>query len=252
MKSEEIRAGVNLAYLEDGPADDGGQCGFFWLGGFMSDMTGSKAEALAALAGETGRPGLRFDYSGHGASGGQFLEATISDWLAEAVNMFQVHTRGPRIVIGSSMGGWLALLLHRALQSKRVAGMVLVAPAVDMTKTLMWDTFTGEARQAIQEKGVWHRPSAYGVPYPITRKLIEDGQNHLLMASPYRVNCPVHILQGDADEDVPWSHARRVYDMLEGPDIEFTLIKGGDHRLSSPLQLQRLREAADALARRVP
>jgi pimeloyl-ACP methyl ester carboxylesterase len=249
MKREEFRAGLELAWLADGPDDDGRTCGYFWLGGFMSDMTGSKAEAIAALAQRTGRPSLRFDYSGHGASGGDFLDGTISAWLDQAVHMFERHTLGPRIVIGSSMGGWLALLLYRALLGRRIAGLLLIAPAADMTSRLMWDEFPQDIREAILREGVWHRPSAYGNSYPITRLLIEDGRKHLLLETGMKIDCPVSILQGDADQDVPWQHAMKTFEALDGEDIRLTLIKGGDHRLSSSRHLEILTEAADQLAR---
>jgi pimeloyl-ACP methyl ester carboxylesterase len=252
MNKEEIRQNVKLAWLEDGPADDGRTCGYFWLGGLMSDMTGSKAEAIAALAKETARPSLRFDYSGHGASGGRFTDGTVSLWLSEAVHMFERHTRSPRIVVGSSMGAWLALLLNRSLAGRRIAGLILIAPAVDMTDILMWQEFSPAARETITREGIWHRPSAYGDPYPITRSLIEDGRAHLMLGGAIKVGCPVLILQGDADADVPWLHGKRVYDALEGDDVRFILIKGGDHRLSSPRQLEFLAAAADELAARVP
>jgi pimeloyl-ACP methyl ester carboxylesterase len=249
MNREEFQAGLELAWLADGPGDDGRSCGYFWLGGFMSDMTGSKAEAIAALARRTGRPSFRFDYSGHGASDGDFLDGTISDWLEQAVHMFERHTSGPRIVIGSSMGGWLALLLYRALKGRRIAGLLLIAPAADMTSRLMWDEFPPDIRDTILKDGVWLRPSAYGGHYPITRKLIDDGRNHLLLDGRIEVGCPVHILQGDADTDVPWQHAMRTFEALKGDDVRLTLIKDGDHRLSSLRHLEILTEAADQLAR---
>jgi pimeloyl-ACP methyl ester carboxylesterase len=252
MNREELQPGLNLAWLADGPADDGRKPGYFWLGGFMSDMTGSKAEAIAALACRTARPSFRFDYSGHGASGGDFLDGSISVWLDQAVHMFERHTSGPRIVIGSSMGGWLALLLYRALKGRRISGLLLIAPAADMTSRLMWDEFPEDVRESILRDGVWHRPSAYGNPYPITRKLIQDGRRHLLLDGRIEVDCPVHILQGDADPDVPWQHAMRTFETLKGDDIRLTLIKDGDHRLSSPRQLKILTEAADQLARQAP
>ena len=243
-------AGLALAYLEDGPVDGGVRCGFFWLGGFKSDMTGSKAEALAVAASEMERPCLRFDYSGHGRSEGMFTDCTVSDWLAEAVHMFRNHTRGPRIVIGSSMGGWLAMLLLRALgeEASRVRGIILIAPAADMTRALMWDAFTAEARATIERDGVWHRPSSYGEPYPITKKLIEDGRQHLILQQRQRVSCALRILHGDKDKDVPWIHGKRLYDTIDGADVRFILIKGGDHRLSSARDLFLLQDLANELA----
>jgi pimeloyl-ACP methyl ester carboxylesterase len=247
--------GLQLAWREDGPADDGHTTGFLWLGGFMSDMAGTKAEALAAFAEAEGRPCLRFDYSGHGQSGGAFADGTISRWLAEALHMFRSHTKGPRVIVGSSMGAWLAALLLRALppeEAARAKGLVLVAPAHDFTETLMWNTFSRKARAAILSEGVWMRPSAYGGPYPITRGLIEDGRKHLLLGKPFEALCPVHILQGDADADVPWYHAMEVYGGIKGEDARFTLVKGGDHRLSSPSDLALLRSVLQEMAGRAP
>ncbi len=244
---------VKLAYIEDGASGDLGQCGLFWLGGFRSDMEGSKAQSLADLAAETRRPSLRFDYAGHGKSGGQFVDGTISAWLAQAIHMFATHTKHKRIIIGSSMGGWLALLLAKALPPKhaeRIAGLVLIAPAADMTTDLMWNAFTPEVRQTLRDRGVWLRPSAYGEPYPITQKLIEDGLGHLVLPSGIDLDCPVRILQGDADRDVPAAHALKLFSAIRAPDVSLTLIKGGDHRLSSPSNLLLIRETALRLAER--
>jgi pimeloyl-ACP methyl ester carboxylesterase len=255
IQFDETIAGLKLAWREDGPADDGHTAGFVWLGGFMSDMAGTKAEALAAFAEAEGRPCLRFDYSGHGQSGGAFTDGTISRWLAETLHMFRSHTRGPRIIVGSSMGAWLAALLLRSLQPEeaaRVKGLVLIAPAHDFTETLMWNTFSRKARAAIKTDGVWLRPSAYGDPYPITRALIEDGRTHLLLGAPYPAACPVRILQGDADADVPWHHAMEVYGGIQGEDVRFTLVKGGDHRLSLPGDLALLRSVLQEMAGPAP
>ena len=163
---------------------------------------------------------------------------------------------GPRIVVGSSMGGWLALLLCRALQrhdpaaARRIRGLVLLAPAADMTADLMWDEFPEHVRAEITEKGIWRRPSLYGEPYAITRKLITDGRQHLMLGEGLDLSCPVRILQGDADPDVPPAHATKVFGAVKGGDVALTLIKGGDHRLSSPDQLLLLRETVLALAAR--
>ena len=255
IKFENAPDGNSIAWREDGRADLG-RCGFIWLGGFKSDMTGSKAEALAALARETRRPALRFDYSGHGASGGLFVDGTISAWLAQSVHMILAHGQGPRILVGSSMGGWLAMLAYRELlkahplAARRIRGLVLLAPATDMTSDLMWDQFPPEVREEIMEKGVWSRPSAYGEPYAITRRLIEDGRRHLMLEQGLDVHCPVRILQGDADPDVPPGHAVKIFGSLRGADVTLTLIKGGDHRLSSPGQLALLRETVLRLAER--
>ena len=255
IKFETAPDGTAIAFREDGKAGLG-RCGFVWLGGFKSDMEGSKAEALAALGREKRRPTLRFDYSGHGASGGLFIDGTISRWLDQACHMFLTHAPGPRILVGSSMGGWLAMLLYRRLQqvkpsaARRIMGLVLLAPATDMTQDLMWDAFDDAVRRELAEKGVWMRPSAYGEPYAITARLIEDGARHLLLADGMDVHCPVRILQGDIDPDVPASHAVKVFGCLRGSDVTLTLIKGGDHRLSSPGQLTLLRETVLRLAER--
>jgi pimeloyl-ACP methyl ester carboxylesterase len=154
------------------------------------------------------------------------------------------------------MGGWLALLLYRHLQrvnpqaARRIMGLVLLAPAADMTADLMWDVFPDEVRDEMNHKGVWMRPSAYGEPYAITRRLIEDGRRHLLLEEGLEVHCPVRILQGDVDPDVPAAHAVKVFGALSGPDVTLTLIKGGDHRLSTPGNLALLRETVLRLAER--
>lgn len=239
----------DIAWLADGPeAHDTGRCGLFWLGGFMSDMTGSKAATLAAIGDALNRPCLRFDYSGHGASGGEFRDGTISKWLAEAVEVFARLGTGPRVVVGSSMGGWLALLLARYLMTndpeaaRRIRGMVLIAPAADMTQALMWDKYDDAIRTTISEKGVYLEPSNYGdEPYAITRALIEDGRKHLVLEDGLDVDFPVRILQGEDDPDVPWQHALKTFQALRGDDVSLTLIKHGDHRLSSERNLEMLR-----------
>jgi pimeloyl-ACP methyl ester carboxylesterase len=246
--------GPRLAYLRDGPDDDMGRTGFLWLGGFKSEMTGSKAEALADLARATRRPGLRFDYSGHGQSEGMFTDGTISRWLDQAIHMFLTHTKGRRIVVGSSMGGWLALLLAKALKREdppafqRIAGLVLIAPATDMTRDLMWEQFPPGARAALRDSGVWQMPNDYGSPYPITARLIEDGESHLLLQDGLSLPFPVRILQGSEDRDVTPAHAVKTFEALEGADITLTFIKGGDHRLSTPGQLAVIRETVLRLA----
>lgn len=249
-------AGERLALIQDGPPDAGTRTGFFWLGGFMSDMEGTKANALAGLARDTRRPNLRFDYSGHGKSSGDFLEGTISLWLEQAIHMFISRTAGKRIVVGSSMGGWLALLLLRTLMrddpqaARRIAGLVLIAPAVDMTQDLMWERYTEDARDQLVTQRIHMEPSAYGDPYPITLDLIEDGARHLLLEDSLPLRIPVRILQGSADVEVPPTHALRVFGALQGPDITMTLIKGGDHRLSTPSQLAAICSATLQLAER--
>ena len=224
--------------------------GLFWLGGFNSDMRGTKALALDAWAAEHGRACIRFDYSGHGESGGAFIDGTIGRWLEEGLAVFEQFCRGPQVVIGSSMGGWMALLLARAIAKREaagaaLAGLVLIAPAPDFTEQLMWNAFSDEVREEIRTKGVWMRPSEYddGTPYPITRALIEEGRNHLLLGSAIEVGCPVRILQGAQDPDVPWQHAFALAHRLPAEDVVLTMIQDGDHRLSRPQDIARIMAA---------
>jgi pimeloyl-ACP methyl ester carboxylesterase len=253
---DETLMDFRLAYLKDGPNDEFGACGFFWLGGFMSDMTGSKAESLGDLARATRRNCLRFDYSGHGKSSGAFVDGTISLWLEQATHMFLTHTRNRRIIVASSMGGWLALLLARRLMQedetafRRLGGMVLLAPAVDMTSALIWPKMTEEDREELLRDGVWHQPSDYGAPYPITWNLVEDGTRHGVLKDGLSLPFPVRILQGTDDADVPADHAVTSMAALRG-DVTLTLIKGGDHRLATKPHLQLMRETALQLALRV-
>ena len=228
---------------------DGGPPGLFWLGGFRSDMAGSKATAIDAFAEKRGLAATRFDYSGHGRSGGRFEDGTISRWLEEARAVFDRFAGAPQIVIGSSMGGWIALRLAEALRgSGRLAGMVLIAPAVDMTRKLMWDTWTKKARKELETTGAFSQPSDYSdEPYLITRGLIEDGDAHLYGDRLIETGCPVHILQGTEDTDVPWRHATELVTRFASDDVVLTLVKGGDHRLSRPEDIARLEAAIDGL-----
>jgi len=235
---------------------EGAAPGLFWLGGFNSDMKGTKALALDAWAAEMGRASVRFDYSGHGESGGQFTDGTIGRWLEESVAVFGRCCRGPQVVIGSSMGGWMALLLAREIARRidkgngsgvgtgmtnaSLAGLVLIAPAPDFTEELMWKGFSPEIRREIEQNGVWYRPSEYGEPYPITRALIEEGRNHLLLGGSIAVGCPVRILQGAQDPDVPWRHAFTLAQRLPAEDVVLTMIQDGDHRLSRPQDIARM------------
>jgi pimeloyl-ACP methyl ester carboxylesterase len=218
--------------------------GLFWLGGFNSDMKGTKALALDSWATEHGRACVRFDYSGHGESGGRFVDGTIGRWLQDSVAVFRQACRGPQVVVGSSMGGWMALLLARKITKEAtdasLAGLVLIAPAPDFTEELMWKGFSPEIRREIEGNGVWLRPSKYGAPYPITRALIEEGRNHLLLGRAIEVGCPVHILQGAQDPDVPWQHALALAHRLPAEDVVLTMIQDGDHRLSRPQDVARI------------
>jgi pimeloyl-ACP methyl ester carboxylesterase len=233
--------------------DAGDGPGLFWLGGFKSDMKGTKAAALSQWAQQNGRACVRFDYSGHGESGGEFRDGTIGHWLEESLAVFETHCKGPQVVVGSSMGGWIALLLALELRRRKaagqtpaasLAGLVLIAPAADFTEALMWQRMPPAVRHEIEEKGFWLRPSAYGDdPYPITRGLIEEGRNHLLLGGMIETGCPVRILQGVQDPDVPWNHAVELTSRLAQDDVVLTLVKDGDHRLSRPEDIERLIKA---------
>jgi len=224
-----------------------------WLPGFLADMAGTKAVALAGFARAQGLPMLRFDYSGHGLSPGSMLEASIGDWLEEASAMRGLIGDRRTILIGSSMGGWIALLLARQLQQageiERLAGLVLLAPAFDMTERLMWRKLSPKTKAIIETEGVFYAPSLDGDPYPLTKRLIEEGRNHLIGegAGPLEFDLPIRILQGMEDPDVPWGHALDLVDLLHCGDVELTLIKDGDHRLSRPQDLTRLELTVAAL-----
>ena len=229
---------------------DGAAPGLFWMSGFKSDMQGGKALALDAWAAEHKRACVRFDYSGHGESGGAFVDGTIGRWLEDSLAVFDAACQGPQVIIGSSMGGWMALLAARAM-AEPPAGLVLIAPAADFTEELMWARFPEETKRTIIEHGVYLRPSQYSPhPTPITRRLIEEGRDHLLLGGPVSVGAPVHILQGMDDPDVPWRHALRLVECLAEDDVVVTLIKDGDHRLSREEDLARIVEAVDGIAPR--
>ena len=295
-----------------------------WFGGFRSDMAGTKADALDAWAAKAGRAFVRFDYSGHGVSGGRFEDGTISRWLEEGLAVLAQFAKDRPVIVGSSMGGWIALLACRALRTQggaivhddragdtlsplgsfaqnvgsdpspsgegesapadrggvqprpgvphpgsklrfdsalpfregsspvravegAASALVLIAPAADFTERLMWDAFPPEAKAAIEETGVYVRPSLYAEDgYPITRGLIEDGRRHLLLDGTIETGCPVHILQGMQDPDVPWEHAMRLVEHLPADAVQITLVKDGDHRLSRPEDIERLIAAVAA------
>jgi pimeloyl-ACP methyl ester carboxylesterase len=220
--------------------------GVVWLGGFKSDMHSTKASALDAHCEQTGRAFLRFDYSGHGLSGGDFTDGTVSRWLEEARALIAEETEGPQVLVGSSMGGYLALLVARAFD--RAKGYVLIAPAVDFTEALLWPSLPEEARRAILAEGVWRRPSTYSPdPYVYTRELIEDGRRHLLFDGEIRTHAPVRILQGMRDPDVPYAHALRLMERLCSDEATLTLVRDGDHRLSRPQDLELMVQAVDSL-----
>jgi len=217
-----------------------------FLPGFRSDMTGDKATALAAFCADRGVGMLRFDYSGHGASSGDFLDGTIGAWAADAVAAIDALTSGPLILVGSSMGGWIALLTAIA-RPDQVAALVGIAAAPDFTQRLMWDSMAPSERATLERDGVLYVPSQYGAPTPITLRLIQDGANHLMLNGPLPIRCPVRLLHGQADPDVPWELALRIAERVETPDVRVTLVKDGDHRLSRPSDLTLLRQTVAAL-----
>nr|WP_255466886.1 alpha/beta hydrolase [Roseicella aquatilis] len=219
--------------------------GVVFLGGFNSDMTGTKAEDLSAFCAERGQAFLRFDYSGHGASGGRFEEGTIGRWAADAEAVLETLTEGPQVLVGSSMGGWIALLLALR-RPERLAGLIGIAAAPDFTARIE-EALPPEVRAAIERDGVWHRPSQYGDPYPITRALLEDGRAHLLLHGPVPIATPVRLLHGQGDPDVPWDLSLRIAERVTGPDVQVMLVKDGDHRLSRPQDLALLRRTVAAL-----
>ena len=210
-----------------------------WLGGFRSDMAGTKAQVLADRAAREGRSFIRFDYFGHGESSGAFEAGTITRWRGDALAVIDQLTQGPLILVGSSMGGWLACLAGLA-RPERLGGLVLLAPAADFTERLLRPEMDDHDRRALARDGVWMRPSDYGEPYPITRALLEDGARWSILPGPIRLGAPVRILQGEADDAVPWRHALTLASAIEDDDLVFTLIRDGDHRLSREADLARL------------
>lgn len=223
---------------------DGAGPAVIWLGGFRSDMAGTKAQALADWALAKGRGYVRFDYLGHGESSGAFERGTITRWREDALAVIDELTSGPLVLVGSSMGGWLACLAAAA-RPERLAGMALIAPAPDFTEKLMAPEMSEAAKAEMAETDVWRRPSEYGDPYPITRELLEDGARWSILPGPVPVEVPVRILQGGADPDVPWRHALELAQAIKGEDVVFTLIRDGDHRLSRPQDVSRLIAAVE-------
>jgi pimeloyl-ACP methyl ester carboxylesterase len=227
--------GVELAWARL----DGRSPTVVFLPGFRSDMTGDKATALAAFCAECGQAMIRFDYSGHGSSGGGFQDGTIGRWAEDALAVIDRLSEGKLILVGSSMGGWIALLAARA-RPGRVAALIGIAAAPDFTEALMWEAMTFEERANLMRDGVLHVPSQYGEAYPITRALIEDGRTHVLLDGPIAIDCPVRLLHGLRDADVPWEMALRIAEQVTSHDVEVALVKDGHHRLSRPHDLALL------------
>lgn len=234
----------------------GREPGLVWLGGFRSDMKGTKAEALAEWAAGRGSAFLRFDYSGHGESGGSFADGTISKWLAESLAVFRAFTTGPQVLVASSMGAWIALRMVEVLQEQgeggRVAGLVLLAPAPDFTSELVEPALTRAERRALDREGFFSEPSAYSAePTVYSRALIEDGRRNRVMDGPIDTHCPVHVLQGMADPDVPYEHALKLVSLMPADDVTLSLVPDGDHRLSRPQDIAMIIRAVEEMLGRI-
>lgn len=240
----EKSAGLNVS----SPGDPG----IVWLGGFRSDMEGSKAVALDQYAKDKGMACTRHDYSGHGQSGGAFTDGTISRWLEESLAVFETFTKGPQILVGSSMGGWIALRMVEELQKlgkgERIAGLVLLAPAPDFTQALHWPKLTAAQKKDLEEKGYFEEPTPYGPdPNIFTKALFDDGAQNLVMQGVINMNAPVHVIQGMADPDVPWQHAMKLIEHLPDEDVTLTLIRDGDHRLSREQDIAKILQAVASI-----
>lgn len=229
---------------------EGGGPELLFLGGFRSDMTGTKAAALDGFAAATERAYTRFDYRGHGASSGKFEDLTVGDWIADALAVLDQATQGPLILIGSSMGAWIAI--HAALaRPERVAGLLTIAAAPDFTEDLIWARLTETQRERMRKDGRLLRPSDYAAePDVLTLRLVEEGRGHLVLRAPIPIACPVRLLHGTADADVPWQRSLALLERLESHDARLLLIKNGDHRLSEPSQIEAMLAAVAELAGR--
>ncbi len=242
--------GISIAVRHEAGATPG----IVWLGGYKSDMLGTKAETLSDWATKEGRAYLRHDYSGHGESGGAFADGTISKWLGESLAVFRRFTKGRQVLVGSSMGAWIALRMVQELRKAgdtSVVGLVLLAPAPDFTNELVEPALTAAQKRDLKKKGFFEEPSDYSAePYIYTRALIEDGRNNRVMTGPIDTHCPVHILHGLADADVPASHALKLVSLLPADDVTLSLIPDGDHRLSRPQDLDMLLRAVSDMVQR--
>jgi pimeloyl-ACP methyl ester carboxylesterase len=239
--------GTPLAYVATPAARAGAGPGIVFLSGFMSDMTGQKATVLEDWARATGRGFLRLDYSGHGMSGGAFRDGTIGRWLLDAVTVIRHASAtvfglgGDLVLVGSSMGGWIAVLAAMEIGGQKVAGIVTIAAAADFTEDLLPMRLGPDTLATIEAEGVFEAPSQYsGQPYLITRDLLEDGRNHLVLPGPIALDIPARLIHGTADPDVPWTQSQKLMRALTSRDVELILVKDGDHRLSEPHDLDRL------------
>lgn len=247
LKSLSRPDGTTIAYHKS----EGDAPGVIFLGGFRSDMTGTKATALEAFCREQGRAFVRFDYSGHGQSSGEFTDGTIGRWAGDAIAVLDEVADASQVLVGSSMGGWIMLLVALA-RPGRVAGLVGIAAAPDFTERLMWDHFPPEAKKALETDGICYEPSNYDDgPNPITMKLIEEGRNHLVLDKHLAIHCPVRLIHGMKDEEVPWGHVMLMRDQLLSDHVTMTLIKDGDHRLSREQDIRLICRITEALCEEV-
>ncbi|TAL33050.1 MAG: alpha/beta hydrolase [Alphaproteobacteria bacterium] len=239
------RPGVRIAYRRSAGAA-AALPGAIFLGGFRSDMTGTKATYLEECCKRRGQGFVRFDYTGHGQSSGKFEEACVGQWLRDSLDVFDSLTTGPQIVVGSSLGGWLALLLALR-RPERTAGLVLLAPAPDFTDDI-YGGFGEKDRHTLEQDGVVYLPSAYGDPYPLTRRLFDDAKQFLLLKKEIPVACPVRIIHGRQDADVPWRKSEKIRERLAAEDVKITWVPDGDHRLSRAQDLRLIDETVKELA----
>jgi pimeloyl-ACP methyl ester carboxylesterase len=240
--------GIGIAYRRR----PGRTPGVVWLGGYRSDMLGTKAEALDQWAERTGHAFLRHDYSGHGESGGEFRDGTISSWLSQTLAVFRAMSEGPQVLLGSSMGAWIALRmvqeLARAGEGARVDGLVLIAPAPDFTVELVEPELTRKQKKELEQKGFFETPSEYGgEPTIFTRALLDDGHDNRVMIGPMDTFCPVHVIQGMRDADVPYQHALKLVGLLPADDVTLSLVPDGDHRLSRPQDIEMILAAVEGV-----
>ena len=245
-----LPGGLTIAYRRT-PARAGQRApGVVFLGGFGSDMTGAKATRLEAFAAARGLAFLRFDYMGHGASSGRFEAGTIGHWCRDALAVLDLLTEGPQLLVGSSMGGWLMLLVARE-RPERVAGLLGLAAAPDFTEDLIWDQLGPAERRRLEQEGRIEQPSDYGKPYVITRDLIEEGRDHLVLRRPLALPCPLRLIHGTADNDVPFDRSQMLLDAIDHDDVELTLLKNADHRLSDERSLLAIEAALEGLLKRL-
>ena len=238
--------GASLAYFRL----EGKSPGLMFLGGFRSDMSGTKASALEAHCRKVGRAYVRFDYGGHGESSGKFEEGTIGEWAEDAVAILDGVAQGPQVLIGSSMGGWMMLLAALA-RPGRVAGLVGVASAPDFTEDLIQEALAKATRDELDAQGYFMRESEYEAPYPITKKLLDEGANHLLLRNDIPLTCPVRLMHGMRDESVPWETSLRLARALKSDDVRLALVKDGGHRLSRDEDIELIIQTAEELAGRI-